>query len=159
MVRAENAPGGGARFSAIGGVLGVAGFVVRLGDNEGNPDPNLGRQLQEHAIPGLMPEARIEPHLEQGADGLSRMLAKIAFTQEKPDPATRQEFRVAPPLLGRGLMARVAAQEILKNADPDDRNGDGISGRILVPVVYAADEYIAVVARREQLEGHLQTVK
>jgi CxxC motif-containing protein (DUF1111 family) len=121
--------GGGARFSAIGGVLGVAGFVVRLGDNDGNPDPNLGRQLQEHAIPGLTPEARIEPYLEQSADGLSRMLAKITFTQEKPDPTTHEEFRVAPPLLGRGLMARVAAQEILKNADPDDRDGDGISGR------------------------------
>ena len=121
--------GGGARFSSIGGVLGAAGFVVRLGDNKGNPDPILGRQLQEHAIPGLTPEARIDPYLEQGADGLSRMLAKITFTQEKPDPGSREEFRVAPPLLGRGLMARVAAEEILKNADPDDRDGDGISGR------------------------------
>lgn len=121
--------GNGARFSTIGGVLGVAGFVVRLGDSQGNPDPVLGRQLQEHAIPGLMPEARIEPHLEQGSDGLSRMLAKITFNQAKPDLSMRQEFRVAPSLLGRGLMARVAPQEILKNADPDDRDGNGISGR------------------------------
>ena len=40
-------------------------------------DPVLGRQLQEHAIPGLMPEARITPYLEPSAGGLTRMLAKI----------------------------------------------------------------------------------
>ena len=121
--------GNGARFSAIGGVLGVAGFVVRLGDAKGHSDPVLGRQLQEHAIPGLMPEARIEPYLEQGSDGLARMLAKVTFNENAPSPGIKQEFRVAPSLIGRGLMARVAAQEILKNADPDDLDGDGISGR------------------------------
>ncbi len=121
--------GNGARFSAIGGVLGVAGFVVRLGDAQGNPDPVLGRQLQEHAIPGLMPEARIEPYLEQAGDGLTRMLAKVTFTERASSPGIMQEFRVTPSLIGRGMMARVAAPEILKNADPDDRDGDGISGR------------------------------
>ena len=124
--------GNGARFSDINGVLGTAGFVVRLGDSQGNPDPVLGRQLQEHAIPGLMPEARISPYLEPGSDGLSRMLAKITFNEAKPAPGTREEFRVAPSLIGRGLIARVAPDEILKNADPDDRDGDGISGRVRI---------------------------
>lgn len=121
--------GNGARFSNINGVLGVAGFVVRLGDMAGNPDPVLGRQLQEHAIPGLMPEARIEPYLEPGPDGLSRMLATVTFNESASSPGIKQEFRVAPSLIGRGLIARVAPQEILRNADPDDRDGDGISGR------------------------------
>lgn len=121
--------GNGARFSMIGGVLGVAGFVVRLGDAQGKSDPVLGRQLQEHAIPGLAPEARIEPYLETVGDGLSRMLAKVTFGKASPSDGVKLEFRVAPSLVGRGMMARVAAQEILKNADPDDRDGDGISGR------------------------------
>lgn len=121
--------GNGARFSAINGVLGVAGFVVRLGDDHGNPDPVLGRQLQEHAIPGLMPEAKITPYLEPAGNDLTRMLAKVNFNEEAPSPGIKQEFRVAPSLIGRGLIARVAPQEILKNADPDDRDGDGISGR------------------------------
>ena len=64
--------GNGARFSDINGVLGTAGFVVRLGDSQGNPDPVLGRQLQEHAIPGLMPEAKISPYLEPGKNVLPR---------------------------------------------------------------------------------------
>lgn len=121
--------GKGARFSMIDGVLGVAGFVVRLGDAQGHPDPMLGRQLQDHAIPGLMPEARIDPFVEQGADGLPLMRAKIFYNDARPAPGTHVEFRVAPSLLGRGLIARVAPEEILKNADPDDRDGDGIKGR------------------------------
>lgn len=121
--------GGGARFSMIDGVLGVAGFVVRLGDAKGGPDPVLGRQLQEHAIPGLMPEARITPYLEPAADGLARMLAKVTFTERVSSPNIKQEFRVAPSLLGRGLIARVAQSEIAQRADPDDLDHDGISGR------------------------------
>lgn len=121
--------GRGARFSMIDGVLGVAGFVVRLGDAQGRPDPHLGRQLQEHAIPGLMPEARISPYLDQAADGLPLMRAKIIYNEAAPSPGTHTEFRIAPSLLGRGLIARVAESDILKHADPDDRDGDGIKGR------------------------------
>jgi CxxC motif-containing protein (DUF1111 family) len=124
--------GNGARFSMIDGVLGVAGFVVRLGDAQGAADPVLGRQLQEHAISGLMPEARIDPYLAPGPDGLTRMLAKITFAGPAPSPGIRQEFRVAPSLLGRGMIARVAPSEIVARADPDDRNGDGISGRVRI---------------------------
>jgi CxxC motif-containing protein (DUF1111 family) len=124
--------GNGARFSMIDGVLGVAGFVVRLGDAKGAADPVLGRQLQEHAIPGLMPEARIDPYLAPGPDGLTRMLANITFAGPAPSPGIRQEFRVAPSLLGRGMIARVAASEIVARADPQDRDGDGISGRVRI---------------------------
>ncbi len=121
--------GNGARFSDIDGVLGAAGFVVRLGDEHGNPDPVLGRQLQDHAISGLMPEARISPYLTPAGNGLTRMLANITFNDARPAANVREEFRIAPSLIGRGLIARVAPEEILKNADPDDRDGDGISGR------------------------------
>ncbi len=121
--------GNGARFSTIDGVLGVAGFVVRLGDAKGAPDPVLGHQLQEHAIPGLMPEARIEPYLEPGPQGLTRVLAKVTFNDRASSPGIKQEFRVAPSLLGRGMIARVAPAEIVDRADPDDLDGDGISGR------------------------------
>jgi CxxC motif-containing protein (DUF1111 family) len=124
--------GNGARFSMIDGVLGVAGFVVRLGDAKGAADPVLGRQLQEHAIPGLMPEARIDPYLARGPDGLTLMLANITFAGPAPSPGIRQEFRVAPSLLGRGMIARVAASEIVARADPQDRDGDGISGRVRI---------------------------
>lgn len=124
--------GSGARFSMIDGVLGVAGFVVRLGDAKGAADPLLGRQLQEHAIPGLVPEARIAPYLEPAGAGLTRMLARVTFSGSASSPETKPEFRVAPSLLGRGMIAKVAQSEIIALADPDDRDGDGISGRVRI---------------------------
>ena len=124
--------GNGARFSMIDGVLGVAGFVVRLGDAKGNADPVLGHQLQDHAIPGLVPEARITPYLEPAGDGLTRMRAKVLFDDKPPSAGINQEFRVAPSLMGRGMIAQVAQSEIMKRADPDDKDRDGISGRVRI---------------------------
>lgn len=124
--------GKGARFSQIDGVLGVAGFVVRLGDAKGAADPVLGHQLQDHAIPGLVPEARITPYLEPAGDGLTRMRAKVIFDDRASSPGINQEFRVAPSLMGRGLIQRVAQSEIIGRADPDDKDGDGISGRVRI---------------------------
>ena len=37
--------------------------------------------------------------------------------------------RVAPPMVGLGLLEAVAASDILARADPDDVDGDGMSGR------------------------------
>jgi CxxC motif-containing protein (DUF1111 family) len=38
--------------------------------------------------------------------------------------------RVPPPFFGVGLLAEIPAEEIVKRADPRDRDGDGISGRV-----------------------------
>ena len=37
--------------------------------------------------------------------------------------------RVAPPMIGLGLLEQIPAAAILAHADPDDRDGDGVSGR------------------------------
>lgn len=44
-------------------------------------------------------------------------------------PDTRFSARVAPPMIGLGLLEAIPEADILANADPDDANGDGISGR------------------------------
>src|SRR5690606_1886196 len=44
-------------------------------------------------------------------------------------PDSRFSARVAPPMIGLGLLEAIPEQALLANADPDDRNGDGISGR------------------------------
>ncbi len=46
-----------------------------------------------------------------------------------PPAATVQAHRTTPVLFGRGLLDAAPDSEILAYADPDDRNGDGISGR------------------------------
>ena len=40
-----------------------------------------------------------------------------------------QSVRIAPPLVGRAALERIDPAAILALADPDDRDGDGISGR------------------------------
>ncbi|CAN5338165.1 di-heme oxidoredictase family protein [soil metagenome] len=123
--------GGSARFSLNDGVLGAGGFIVRLGDAEGHPDPFYGRQIQERAIPGLEPEARIFPKLEPVA-ALTRMGMDLDFNGPGLAPATRTEIRVAPSLAGRGLIEQVSTGAVLALADPEDRDHDGISGRARV---------------------------
>ena len=44
-------------------------------------------------------------------------------------PATMLSPRVAPQMIGLGLLEAVPAADILALADPDDADGDGISGR------------------------------
>src|SRR5690606_27135970 len=44
-------------------------------------------------------------------------------------PDTLFSPRVAPPMIGLGLLEAIPESAILALADPDDRNGDGISGR------------------------------
>jgi len=72
-----------------------------------------GPQLQTQAIPGALPET-----LPQGVD----------FSRRLP-----------PPVFGVGLIAAIPEETILALADPDDANGDGISGRAhwVVPPEYA----------------------
>lgn len=50
-----------------------------------------------------------------------------------PEPeVTHFEFRQTPSILGIGLIDRIPEDTIRANADPDDTNGDGISGRVHV---------------------------
>jgi len=46
-----------------------------------------------------------------------------------PPEATERATRTTPDILGFGLLDAVPTSEILARADPDDRDGDGISGR------------------------------
>src|SRR5712692_10593680 len=57
-------------------------------------------------------------------------LAALGIDQEPfPPRATARAFRTTPTVFGRGLLDAVPDAEILAYADPDDRDGDGISGR------------------------------
>jgi CxxC motif-containing protein (DUF1111 family) len=102
------------------------------------PHASYGAQLNPLAIPGVPAEGRayVEYLAERGrfGDGTPYVLRRpayglfrLAFGQL--DEAIRLSPRLAPPLRGLGLLEAVPDAAILALADPDDRNGDGISGR------------------------------
>ncbi|TPN89571.1 thiol oxidoreductase [Mesorhizobium sp. CU2] len=102
------------------------------------PDPVYGTQLQELAVPGLKGEGRMRVDYSEEkvtlGDGTVASLRKPTYSVENPgygplDPRTTLSPRLTPPMIGLGLIEQIAPADILAHADPDDRDGDGISGR------------------------------
>lgn len=109
------------------------------GDNNApGSDPRYGSNLNPFAIGGVPAEGtvRIE-HREikgQYADGEPyTLLAPHYFFEELAygELARDNQFspRVAPSVFGSGLLEVIPEAHILERSDPDDANGDGISGR------------------------------
>jgi CxxC motif-containing protein (DUF1111 family) len=117
-----------ARFTpAPEGRLAGRGLVVRFGDAEGRPDPHYGVLLQNQAVQGMRPEGRV---VITDADPASGPLDVAVTLDRGPlDPATHQSVRIAPPLAGRAMLDRIDPAAVIARADPDDRDGDGVSGR------------------------------
>ncbi|MNJ11365.1 Cytochrome c [compost metagenome] len=102
------------------------------------PEPVYGGQFQDMAVPGVAPEGKVRveysPVPVTFKDGtiveLRQPTLKITQLGYGPmHPDTRLSARVAPPMIGLGLLEAIPEAALLANADPDDRNGDGIRGR------------------------------
>jgi CxxC motif-containing protein (DUF1111 family) len=102
------------------GIVTSENLVLRFSNGNGTADPVYGRQLQTSALPGV----ELEGHVVLSESGPSPRLS-----QGKVATGTRHGARLAPALRGLGLLDAVPDAAILERADPDDRNGDGISGR------------------------------
>jgi CxxC motif-containing protein (DUF1111 family) len=101
------------------------------------PDLTYGKQLQELAVPGLQSEGRMAISYEEIpvtlGDGdvvsLRKPTYSVADLGYGPlEPDVTLSPRVAPPMIGMGMIEAIHAADILAKADPDDRDGDGISG-------------------------------
>ena len=102
------------------------------------PDPTYGTQLQDFAVQGHPAEARMDiTYIEEVitlADGTTASLRHPTYTAADLGygplhPDAMLSPRVAPQMIGLGLLEAISTSDILANADPDDANGDGISGR------------------------------
>lgn len=102
------------------------------------PEPTYGTQLQDMAVPGVAPEGKVRVdysyHTVAFDDGYQVELRKphLRITQlgyGPMHPDTRFSARIAPPMIGLGLLEAIPEEAILANADPEDRDGDGIRGR------------------------------
>lgn len=115
------------------------GFVVRISpfDADGEPHPVYGSQIQDQAISGAVPEARVVIHPVRIAgryvDGtpyeLERLEVRLVDPAYGPLGALRTSPRVAQQLVGMGLLEAIDDATIVGREDPLDGDGDGISGR------------------------------
>ena len=102
------------------------------------PDPTYGGQLQDFSIQGINAEGKLKIAYKErkvtlaGGEIVSLRVPTYSLTDLGYGPASPDIMispRVAPQMIGLGLLEAVPEEEILANADPDDTNKDGISGK------------------------------
>jgi CxxC motif-containing protein (DUF1111 family) len=117
----------------------AAAIVVKLGRADAARDPRYGGVLSERAVRALAPEGRFVVHWEEiehtYPDGTRTMLRRPRFELEALAYGplaedTRTSLRVAPAVFGVGLLESVPDSLLARLADPDDADGDRISGRV-----------------------------
>lgn len=108
------------------------------GHHPTRPEPVYGGQLQTFAVPGLGAEGRMAitheevPVTPEGGEVV--VLRRPSYAVEDPawgplDSQAMLSPRVAPQMIGLGLLEAVPEADIRAWEDPDDADGDGISGR------------------------------
>lgn len=101
-------------------------------------DPIYGGQLQDRAILGVKAEAVIKVAWQHEggryADGKGYSLRRPVWTLTEPGygpfaPDLQISARLAPIMIGLGLLENVPETDILSREDPEDGNKDGIRGK------------------------------
>ncbi len=117
---------GRALVADVGGSLDK--WVFKIGDENGEPDPLKGRVLQPEMaddVSGLTSEGNVTlgmwSELENGLRS-----PNYVFTGGTP---TQFSARIAPQLVGLGLLEAIPEADILAWVDSNDADSDGISGR------------------------------
>lgn len=117
-------------------------IVVKLGGTDAagrrTPDPRYGGLLSERAVRAVAAEGRLAVTWEDVShayeDGARATLRRPRFAVTGLGygplaPGTRASLRVPPAVFGVGLLESVPDSLIARLADPDDADGDRISGR------------------------------
>ncbi|TPG96662.1 thiol oxidoreductase [Pseudomonas caspiana] len=102
------------------------------------PEPVYGGQFQDMSVPGVVPEGKVRvdytPVPIRFKDGTEVELRKptLQITQlgyGPMHPDTRFSARVAPPMIGLGLLEAIPDEAILANAEAQAKDRNGIAGR------------------------------
>ena len=102
------------------------------------PEPVYGGQLQDMSVPGVVPEGKVRvdytPVPVRFEDGTeielrkpSLQISQLGYGPMHPD--TRFSARVAPPMIGLGLLEAIPEAAILANAQAQAKENRGISGQ------------------------------
>lgn len=103
------------------------------------PEPTYGTQLQDMAIPGIAPEGKVrvaysavEVRFDDGFRVALRkpqlQISQLGYGPLHPD--TQLSARIAPPMIGLGLLEAIPEAAILANATTQARQNDGVRGRV-----------------------------
>lgn len=149
------------RLSVPGGPApaGIADWIAT------SPDPTYGGQMQDLAAPGHAAEGRMDVTYTETpvtlADGTVVNLRTSSYSFADPaygPPAADILLspRVAPQMIGLGLLEAIPATDILALADPDDQDGDGISGR---PQIVPSPEFGTPMLGRFGLKAGAASVR
>ncbi|PSU58455.1 thiol oxidoreductase [Photobacterium aphoticum] len=103
------------------------------------PDPIYGDQLQDFALPGAKPEGQIAIAYQDVpvtlADGLVVTLRQPTLTISELNygelhPQVQTSLRVAPPMIGLGLLEQIPEDTLFALAKAQKAAGEGISGKV-----------------------------
>lgn len=151
------------RVSVPGGpddaMAGIEGYLATL------PEPTYGSQLQDFSLAGHPAEYRLDITYTEVpvalSDGETASLrapeyraADLGYGPLHPNAMLSP--RVAPQMIGLGLLEAIPAADILANADPEDLSGNGVSGR---PNIVWSVEYDKPMLGRFGLKAGAPTVK
>lgn len=126
-----------------------------------SPDPTYGEQLQDFGLPGIPAEYALQIDYEEFdvelSDGETATLRKPTYAAASLGygplhPDAMLSPRVAPQMIGLGLLEAIPAADILARADPDDHDGDGISGR--ANIVWSVEFGMPMLGRFGLKAGH-----
>ncbi|WP_082005574.1 di-heme oxidoredictase family protein [Halocynthiibacter namhaensis] len=140
------------------GLAAIDGYLATL------PEPTYGSQLQDLSLPGHAPEIRLDITYEEREVALNGGVASLrvpTYTPADPGygafhPDAMFSPRIAPQMIGLGLLEAIPTADILANADPNDVDGDGISGR---PNITWSVEYDMPMLGRFGLKAGNPTVR
>ena len=121
----------------------MRGLLMRLSapgvDAHGAPIAvaGFGKQLQTQATFGKQPEGKLSwstiESIKQYLDGTTVALRHHDFMVANPYTAVPsnalRSVRIAPPVIGLGLLEAIKEADLIALADENDANGDGISGK------------------------------
>ena len=131
------------RASVPENLNGLSGLFLKISvqgtDEHGGsaPVPGFGTQLQHQSVYGFQPEAKMSVSFQEKtfslADGAVVTLQKPVYSIVSPYIPLPGNVLISPrigmPVFGLGLLEAIPESAILANADPDDQDNDGISGK------------------------------
>ncbi|WP_417829398.1 di-heme oxidoredictase family protein [Thalassospira sp.] len=103
------------------------------------PDPVYGGQFQDFSVPGIEAEGRVKVSYQTSEVTLNGgetvelrkpayEMTNLAYGPLHPDVMV--SARLAPPMIGLGLLEAIPDSTLMAASDPQDEDGDGISGRL-----------------------------